>query len=97
MRKINSCVFCILLFFLLSACADSKTFDIDGTIVNAKPYGILNEKENKKSGVVYEPCMRNVAVGILLSPTVVVPLWVVALELYEPVKCEGGTDCSEIR
>jgi len=95
MKKLKSFVFYILLSFLLFACADNKTFVINEEIVNAEPYGIWDEKQKKKPGVVYEPCWNNIIVGIILSPTVVVPLWVVACELYQPVKCEEGINCEE--
>lgn len=83
MRKII--LFAAMAAMLLTGCADEKTFKkSDGTEFTAKPYGWMN-REGKVEGVEYELCAGNIVWSCVLSETVVVPILMTGLELYEPV------------
>lgn len=72
-------------FALLCGCADNKTFKkADGTEFVATPYGWM-DKENKIDGVQYELCGGNIVWSIVLGETVVAPVLLTGLSLYEPV------------
>jgi hypothetical protein len=66
---------------LLSGCADSHT--INGK--EYKPYGVVNEQTVKSDDVTYEISMGSVFVAIAFSETVIMPVYVVGWDLYEPV------------
>lgn len=70
---------------LLSSCADSKTFKkADGTEFTANPYGWMT-KEEKIPGVEYELCSGNIVWSCILSETVIAPVLLTGVGLYEPV------------
>ena len=66
---------------LLSGCAASHT--INGKTY--KPYGIVNEQVVKSPDVTYQASPGSIIVGIICIETVVVPVYVVGWDLYEPV------------
>jgi hypothetical protein len=70
---------------LLSSCADSKTFrKSDGTEFTANPYGWMS-KEEKIPGVEYELCAGNIIWSCILSETIIAPVLLTGVGLYEPV------------
>lgn len=76
---------------LLSSCADSKTFrKSDGTEFTANPYGWMT-KEEKIPGVEYELCTDNIIWSCILSETIIVPVLLTGVELYEPVNYNEPT------
>lgn len=76
----------LIAIIALSSCADSKTFErADGTKFVAEPYGWANYQSNKIEGVTYEACFENIVWDIVAIETVIVPVWLTAWELYEPV------------
>ena len=71
---------------VLSSCANSKTFKkADGTEFTAQPYGWMNNNDYKIDGVQYEVCAGNVVWSILTAETVVGPILLTGVGLYEPV------------
>lgn len=50
-----------------------------------QPYGLFNEDTRKVPGVKYELSAGSVIVAIILAETIVVPVYVVGWDLYEPV------------
>ena len=70
---------------MLCGCAESKKFKkADGTEFVAKPYGWV-DKENRIDGVVYDLSGGNIVWSCVLGETVVVPLVLTGLYLWEPV------------
>ena len=67
---------------LLSACGNDKA--IDGKVYPV--YGIANEEVNKDSGVLYEISAGSVIWGIILCETIVVPVYVLGWDLWQPVR-----------
>jgi hypothetical protein len=83
MKKLLIALICGVM--LLSSCADSKTFKkADGTEFTANPYGWMT-KEEKIPGVEYELCSGNIVWSCILSETVIAPVLLTGVGLYEPV------------
>ena len=84
MKKIV--LFLMAAVMLLSSCADSKTFKkSDGTEFEAHAYGWIDREYAKIDGVEYEVCAGNIVWSILTCETVVGPIIITGLGLYEPV------------
>ncbi len=71
----------LALALLLIGCAEHKT--ING--VTYLPYGLLNQEENKNPAITYEVPIENLIVGALLCETIIIPIYIVGWDLYEPV------------
>lgn len=70
---------------LLTGCADSRIFRrADGTEFTAQPYGWMT-KDHKIEGVEYELSAGNIVLSCIFGETVVVPVLLTGLELWEPV------------
>ena len=70
---------------LFSSCADSATFvDNKGMSFTAEPYGWANYDELKIDTVIYKPCIGNIVWDVLLSETLIVPIYLTGWEFYEP-------------
>ena len=83
MKKLLIALICGVM--LLSSCADSKTFKkADGTEFTANPYGWMT-KEEKIPGVEYELCSGNIVWSCILSETIIAPVLLTGVGLYEPV------------
>ena len=78
--------------FLLSSCADSKKFVIDGKEVEAQPYGWANSDARKIDGVEYEINAGNVILSIIFSESIVVPVYLTGWQIMEPVQYKGPAD-----
>lgn len=65
----------------LQACADPMT--IGG--VTYDTYGVFNESEKKSPDVEYHLCVGNVVWGLILSESVVFPIYFFGFSLYEPI------------
>jgi hypothetical protein len=65
----------------LSACADSKT--ING--VTYEPYGLVTAGSKQNPNIKYNIVWGNVFWAVVLSETVVAPIYFVGWSLYEPV------------
>lgn len=83
MKKVTLAMLAVALIF--SSCAEKKTFKkLDGTSFVASPYGWAN-KEKKIDGVEYEINKPNIILSAIFSETIVTPLVLTAVELWEPV------------
>ena len=81
MKKILIIVIsCCLLF---TSCADSKTFIIDDKNVTVQPYGWMNKSE-KNENINYKICTGNIVWSVILSKTIIAPILLTGLGLYEP-------------
>ena len=70
---------------MLTSCADEKTFIINGKETVVEPYGQF-DMTAKNDSVKYKICTGNVVWSILLSETVVAPILITGLELWEPAR-----------
>lgn len=70
---------------MFSSCAEKKTFKkCDGTSFVASPYGWAN-KEKQIEGVDYEINVPNLILSVIFCETIVCPVVLTAVELWEPV------------
>lgn len=85
MKKIFIFLAVVFANIALTSCADEKTFKkSDGTEFTAKPYGWM-DKEKKIEGVDYEICTGTIVLSVVFSETIVAPVLLTGLELFEPV------------
>ena len=77
---------CFVLALCLSSCANSKKFDTPTSTFVANPYGPADETAQKNDQVVYQVSAGNVVCSIIFCETVVVPIWLIGWDLYEPVR-----------
>ena len=83
MKKIIICA--AIAAMLFTSCAEKKTFKkADGTDFIANPYGWMN-KEKEIEGVEYDICTGNIILSVIFSETVVAPILLTGLEIWEPV------------
>ncbi len=81
MRKF---LFIAVLLAMLTSCADSKTFNINGKDVEVEPYGWMNP-DTKNDSINYRVNTGNVVWSVLAFETIVVPVILTGESLYEPV------------
>jgi hypothetical protein len=81
MKKLILAVALIAATVGLSGCGGDR---VNGQYYNA--YGIFNEDAAKDPNIVYQVSPVSVIVAILLSETIVVPVYVVGWDLFEPVR-----------
>jgi hypothetical protein len=80
------------LIVILSSCASSKTFQIDGQAVEVKPYGWANKEARYNDKVVYEVSLGNVIWSAIGIETIVLPVWLTGWQLWQPVKLKEKLD-----
>jgi hypothetical protein len=85
----NFVVLSIIVLMCIS-CAQEKTFKIDNKDVVVKPFGWMN-LEDKNDSIQYKICPSNIFWDVLLSETIVVPVILTGIELYEPYKKKTTT------
>ena len=83
--KISLLFLVLVLVLVLTSCADKKK--IDGTVY--KPYGIVNEDACKNDSIVYQVSPGSVICSILFCETIVVPIYTLGWDLFEPVRKVG--------
>ena len=78
----------ILLFLLSASLVFSTTACSDTKVINGveyDTYGLLNEDDKKNPGIDYDVVWGNVIWGVLLSETIVAPIYFFGFDLFEPV------------
>ena len=75
---------CIMLLAILTSCADSKKFEIDGKEVVVQPYGWFDESQRNDS-INYKVNTGNVVWSVILCETVIAPVLITGDQLWEPV------------
>jgi hypothetical protein len=85
----------ILSLLILSSCADDRT--IDG--ITYRPYGLFNEDDCKNDSIHYEVPTRVIVSTVIFSETIIVPLYNLGFNLYEPTctksKMKKGEKCKK--
>lgn len=82
MKKIIAIVAMLFLAVFLSGCAQDT--NISGKTYQA--FGIANEDVYRDPNVKYEISFGSVLVSIIFIETVIVPIYVIGWDLYQPVK-----------
>ena len=81
MKKMFSAFVLSAMLLSLAGCAKEAT--INGKTVD--PYGLINQDAKKEPGVQYQISPVAVIVSIIFVETVIVPVYIVGWDLYEPV------------
>lgn len=85
MKKLMMILAVAIASIAMTGCAEKKTFKrSDGTEFTAKPYGWM-DKDKEIEGVDYELCTGNIVLSVVFGETVVAPVLLTGLELWEPV------------
>lgn len=63
--------------------------ELDSTGKGPHEYGILNEDAMKDPNWVYQVAPLNVIVGVIFCESIIVPIYVIGWDLYEPVRKIG--------
>lgn len=74
----------LLIIITLSSCADSK-------VINHRlyePYGWVDYQAVKSEDIIYKANVGNIVWSILLSETIIVPIWLTGWQLYEPIEAK---------
>lgn len=69
-----------------SSCASTKYFEIEGKVVEVKPYGWANKSARKHDQIAYEISPGNTIISILGIQTAVIPIWLTGWQLFQPVR-----------
>lgn len=77
----------LLLGCALVGCADNR--EING--VTYGHYGLFNEAEMHNPKVQYELSTGSVIVAVIFCSTVIIPLYVIGWDLYEPIGLKDPT------
>ena len=75
---------CLVTLMLLTSCADSKQFKINGKQVIVEPYGWFDETQ-KNDSINYKVNTGNVVLSVIFCETIFVPILLTGNELWEPV------------
>jgi hypothetical protein len=67
---------------VLSGCADSAQFNN----VEYETFGIANADAVRDPGVIYQVSFGSVIVAIIFCESIIVPIYIVGWDLYEPVR-----------
>ena len=84
MKRLSMLILAVATAFCLGGCARHK--DIDNKTY--EPFGMLNESAIRDPSITYEVSFGSVMVAIILSETVIVPIYVIGWDLMEPVKAK---------
>lgn len=84
MKYLRKLSWVLLLSIVLTSCADSKDFVIDGKEVTIEPYGWF-DLEAKHDSIVYRVNTGNVVWSIVGVETIILPIVLTGNSLYEPI------------
>jgi len=84
MKRIKTLLSILMILVLLTSCADSKEFTIDGKKQTIEPYGWF-DLEAKNDSINYKVNTGNVILSIILVETAFVPILITGNQLFEPV------------
>ena len=76
----------VLMLLPLAACSSPKV--ISGTKYDT--YGLFNSDDKKNPGIQYQLVWGNVIWGVLLSETIIAPIYFFGFDIFEPVGPKPG-------
>jgi hypothetical protein len=80
LKKFLAVKLVVTLALLTTACGGAK---INGVYYDS--YGLANEQSHRNTNVVYEISAGSVLWGIVLSETIIAPVYIIGWDLYKPV------------
>lgn len=90
-------ILAMALMILISSCASSRTFQIDGQTVEIKPYGWANKEARYNDQVVYEVSLGNAIWSAIGFETIVLPIWLTGWQLFQPVRLKEEKRVEPVR
>ena len=88
MKKMLIVVICLVFCFTISGCGRNKQI---GKHVYTT-YGLFNSGTERNPNIEYEVILGNVVWAVILSETIIVPLYVIGWSLYEPIRYKTQND-----
>ena len=83
---------------LISSCTSKKSFQTNvNTTIVAEPYGIADKDEKQLDTVVYKISAGNVFWAVIFSETIIVPIYFVGWDIYQPVRLKNEKDLQTSR
>lgn len=84
-RQILNGLFMLLFAVVVfSSCANPKEFVINDEVVTVEPYGWMTRNDENEN-VNYEVCIQNIVVSVIFGETIIVPIIITGLQLWQPV------------
>lgn len=83
----NRVIMILLIGLSLAGCNNTKT--INGVTYDV--YGIYNQKDKENPDIEYKISVGSMIAAVLFSETIIVPLYVLAVDLWEPVGVRSDT------
>jgi hypothetical protein len=59
-----------------------------------EPYGLVNQNTQKSDKACYEISFADVAMGVIFIESIIVPIYIVGWDMYEPVKEKKNGSCN---
>jgi hypothetical protein len=84
MKKVKLLLLVLVASMTVTSCADSRAFEIDGKNEVVQAYGWMNPAV-KNDSINYRVCVGNLVWSIVLSETILAPVIITGIGLYEPV------------
>jgi hypothetical protein len=82
----------------LSSCAERKTFQVgQNDYIEALPYGPADADDVRMDTVVYQTSTGNIVWSIIFSESVVIPVWLIGWDLYEPVRLKTTAEYNNVK
>jgi len=88
MKKLIAYIIVIIISCIVMMVGCGETRIIDG--IEYDTYGLFNEEENKSPDIEYHLITGNVVWSIILSETIIAPIYFVGFSLYEPIQKIDG-------
>lgn len=88
MKKIILAIALVAATMLLSGCGNDKI--INGTQYST--FGMVNEDTHRDPKILYEISPGSVIVAIIFSETLIIPLYIIGWDLWQPVKAKSVTE-----
>lgn len=76
-------IICCLSFFV-AACGSSKVIND----VKYETYGLISENNKKAPNIRYRPVWGNIIWGVLLTGTIIAPIYFFGFSMFEPIGVE---------
>jgi len=81
MKRFISMLLVLSILAMMFSCANSK--EIDG--ITYDTYGLINKENKRNPDIQYEVVWGNVIWSVILSETIVVPVYMIGFSIMEPV------------
>lgn len=81
MKKI---FFALVIVLFISSCSQNKDLNLNGQVRTFEPYGWANSSSVSNDSIIYTPVVGNIIWSVILSETVIAPIYLTGWSLFEP-------------